>query len=166
MLPREHHIHTSCTRFPQIAKLEQHCRSTFLLTRMFKMFDKDNSSTIDKQEMVAVLLTFSIELTETQLDAIMQVFGAQEVGGEPVHSLPSSKFSILLFLHSNPPLLHSVPHYWTNRLESSACALVSSLPKPTNKHLDSSFHMHRSSPTRSLYLQSRTSPSSTPSPPG
>uniref|UniRef100_A0A6U2F9A4 EF-hand domain-containing protein n=1 Tax=Hemiselmis andersenii TaxID=464988 RepID=A0A6U2F9A4_HEMAN len=69
-----------------IAKLEQHCRSTFLLTRMFKMFDKDNNSTIDKEEMVAVLLTFSIELTETQLDAIMQHFGAQEVGGEQVIS--------------------------------------------------------------------------------
>jgi len=70
----------------QIAKLEQHCRSTFLLTRMFKMFDKDNSSTIDKEEMVAVLLTFSIELTETQLSAIMEHFGAQEVGGEQVIS--------------------------------------------------------------------------------
>mmetsp|Transcript_29001 Transcript_29001/g.56705 ORF Transcript_29001/g.56705 Transcript_29001/m.56705 type:complete len:322 (+) Transcript_29001:216-1181(+) len=70
-----------------IAKLEQHCRSTFLLTRMFKMFDKDNSSTIDKDEMVAVLLTFSIELTEPQLQAIMIHFGARESAtGEPVIS--------------------------------------------------------------------------------
>lgn len=63
-----------------IAKLEQHCRSTFLLNRMFKVFDKDNSSTIDKEEMVAVLLTFSIELTEAQVDAIMNYFGATDHG--------------------------------------------------------------------------------------
>ena len=30
-----------------VDKLEQRCKSTHLLTRMFKLFDRDNSSTID-----------------------------------------------------------------------------------------------------------------------
>lgn len=47
---------------------------------MFKMFDKDNSSTIDREEMVAVLLTFSIELTESQVNNIMMYFGAEDKG--------------------------------------------------------------------------------------
>ena len=44
-------------------QLEQHCNSTFALTRAFKIFDKDMSNSIDKEEMRAVLITFSIDLS-------------------------------------------------------------------------------------------------------
>lgn len=35
----------------QVEKLEQHCNSTFAMTRAFKLFDRDMSSTIDSEEM-------------------------------------------------------------------------------------------------------------------
>ena len=38
------------------------------------------SMSIDKDEMRAVLLTFSIELTEAQIDQIMADFGARDQG--------------------------------------------------------------------------------------
>uniref|UniRef100_A0A6U2BID2 EF-hand domain-containing protein n=1 Tax=Hemiselmis andersenii TaxID=464988 RepID=A0A6U2BID2_HEMAN len=59
-----------------VEKLEQHCRSTFMLTKMFKFFDKDNSNTIDREELANVLNSFSIMLDVQQLDAIMAHFGA------------------------------------------------------------------------------------------
>mmetsp|Transcript_16052 Transcript_16052/g.31706 ORF Transcript_16052/g.31706 Transcript_16052/m.31706 type:complete len:320 (-) Transcript_16052:94-1053(-) len=59
-----------------VEKLEQHCRSTFMLTRMFKLFDRDNSNTIDREELAGVLNSFSIMLDVKQLDAIMDMFGA------------------------------------------------------------------------------------------
>jgi hypothetical protein len=37
----------------QALKLEQHCKTTNQLTRMFKMFDRDMSSTIDRYVPVA-----------------------------------------------------------------------------------------------------------------
>ena len=40
-----------------VYKLEQHCNSTFALGRAFKFFDRDNSSTIDVDEMRACLVT-------------------------------------------------------------------------------------------------------------
>ena len=50
-----------------VSKLEQHCNTGFALTRAFKVFDKDMSNSIDKDEMRAVLITFSIELTDKQV---------------------------------------------------------------------------------------------------
>lgn len=60
-----------------VYKLEQHCNSTFALGRAFKFFDRDNSSTIDVDEMRACLVTFSIEVTDDELHSIMEDFGAE-----------------------------------------------------------------------------------------
>mmetsp|Transcript_3235 Transcript_3235/g.8113 ORF Transcript_3235/g.8113 Transcript_3235/m.8113 type:complete len:288 (+) Transcript_3235:143-1006(+) len=57
-----------------VEKLEQHCRSTYMLTRMFKMFDRDMSSTIDRHELQAVLSSFSIELSPIQMESVMGHF--------------------------------------------------------------------------------------------
>mmetsp|Transcript_6617 Transcript_6617/g.10457 ORF Transcript_6617/g.10457 Transcript_6617/m.10457 type:complete len:346 (-) Transcript_6617:407-1444(-) len=61
-----------------VQKLEQHCSSTFALTRAFKIFDRDMSSTIDSEEMRAVLVTFSIDLTDDQMISVMHDFGAED----------------------------------------------------------------------------------------
>jgi Ca2+-binding EF-hand superfamily protein len=43
----------------QVEKLEQHCQSTFAMTRAFKLFDRDMSSTIDTEEMRQVAIPTS-----------------------------------------------------------------------------------------------------------
>jgi hypothetical protein len=43
-------------------------------------FCRDMSMSIDKDEMRGVLLTFSIELTEDQIDQLMTDFGASDKG--------------------------------------------------------------------------------------
>jgi len=60
-----------------VMKLEQHCNSTFSLSRAFKFFDRDNSATIDIDEMRACLVTFSIEVTDDELGRVMMDFGAE-----------------------------------------------------------------------------------------
>ena len=105
-----------------VYKLEQHCNTTFALTRAFKIFDRDMSSSIDKvtfteicrseqpvhiwrqiallgvclkhergymsliltgicqDEMRAVLITFSIDLSDMEIDQLMDDFGGMGRG--------------------------------------------------------------------------------------
>lgn len=65
-----------------VVKLEQHGNSTFGLTRGFKAFDKDSCLTIDKGEMKAVLSNFSIELSEEELETIVQDFGVRDLNDD------------------------------------------------------------------------------------
>eukprot|EP00277_Geminigera_cryophila_P002210 CAMPEP_0179422868 /NCGR_PEP_ID=MMETSP0799-20121207/10685_1 /TAXON_ID=46947 /ORGANISM="Geminigera cryophila, Strain CCMP2564" /LENGTH=187 /DNA_ID=CAMNT_0021197083 /DNA_START=119 /DNA_END=679 /DNA_ORIENTATION=+ len=63
-----------------VYKLEQHCTSMFALTHAFKMFDKDQSNSIDKDEMRAVLHTFAIEMSDEEIENLMNDFGAIDAG--------------------------------------------------------------------------------------
>jgi hypothetical protein len=60
-----------------VRKIEQHNSSAFELSRTFKFFDKNHSQTIDVEELASVLKSFALELSSSQIEAILDRFEAK-----------------------------------------------------------------------------------------